>query len=221
MTEAARRELFPAGSTLDNYFLPLRSTGDATLRSGSERRVRAREGGVPDVRGDQNPDHSLPPAVRWLGGADEPQPARPFREGIHRSPLRLGCPPRSGPSRLSVQRSPHNGELRLLVDLVHGLPRNVPEGLVGEYTQRLRQDLEQHYEAVRGKEDRELRRHQFRKPPESPWTCVRTGRLGLEASPDEDQTGGLQGRFVRSPEEAGLKHVPGGEDNCWWYTSTA
>ncbi|KRZ87410.1 PiggyBac transposable element-derived protein 3 [Trichinella sp. T8] len=192
------------------HFLQLRSTGDATLRSGSERRVRAREGGVPDVRGDQNPGHSLPPAVRWLDwDAHLDRVLLAYRSSVHRT---TGATP----SRIVFGR-----ELRLLVDLVHGLPRNVPEGLVGEYTQRLRQDLEQHYKAVRGKEDRELRRHQFRKPPESPWTCVRTGRLGLEASPDEDQTGGLQGRFVRSPEEAGLKHVPGGEDNGWWYTSNA
>ncbi|KRZ62946.1 hypothetical protein T02_12936 [Trichinella nativa] len=48
--------------------------------------------------------------------------------------------------------------------------------------------------------------------PESPWTCVQTGRPCLDASPDEDQTWVLLGQPVRSPEEAGLKHVPRREE---------
>ncbi|KRX79020.1 hypothetical protein T06_10286 [Trichinella sp. T6] len=40
-------------------------------------------------------------------------------------------------------------ELRLRVDLMYCLPIDVPEELVEEYTQRLRHDLEELYEAVR------------------------------------------------------------------------
>ncbi|KRX21414.1 hypothetical protein T07_12564, partial [Trichinella nelsoni] len=57
------------------------------------------------------------------------------------------------PSRVIFGR-----EMRLPVDLVYGLPENAPEGSVGEYTRRLRQDLEQLYETVRGKAGREQRR---------------------------------------------------------------
>ncbi|KRZ81504.1 Retrovirus-related Pol polyprotein from transposon, partial [Trichinella sp. T8] len=60
------------------------------------------------------------------------------------------------PSRVIFGR-----EMRLPVDLVYGLPENTPEESVGEYTRRLRQDLEQLYEAVRGKAGREQRRQKF------------------------------------------------------------
>ncbi|KRZ13010.1 Retrovirus-related Pol polyprotein from transposon [Trichinella zimbabwensis] len=55
------------------------------------------------------------------------------------------------PSRVVFGR-----ELRLPVD-----ERGAPEESVGEYTRRLRQDLEQLYEAVRGKAGREQRRQKF------------------------------------------------------------
>ncbi|KRX16021.1 Retrovirus-related Pol polyprotein from transposon [Trichinella nelsoni] len=52
-------------------------------------------------------------------------------------------------------------ELRPPVDLVYGLLRDMPEQSVGEYTQRLRQDLEQLYETVRGRAGREQGRQKF------------------------------------------------------------
>ncbi|KRY05653.1 hypothetical protein T12_14869 [Trichinella patagoniensis] len=54
--------------------------------------------------------------------------------------------------------------------------------------------------------------------PESLWTCVQTGRPCLDASPDEDRTWGSLGQPVRSPEEAGLKHVPRREER--WRKAT-
>ncbi|KRY06283.1 Retrovirus-related Pol polyprotein from transposon, partial [Trichinella patagoniensis] len=56
------------------------------------------------------------------------------------------------PSRVIFGR-----EMRLPVDLVYGLPKSATEEPVGEYTRRLRQDLEQLYEAVRGRAGREQR----------------------------------------------------------------
>ncbi|XP_003377598.1 conserved hypothetical protein [Trichinella spiralis] len=52
-------------------------------------------------------------------------------------------------------------ELRLPIDLVYGLLRDMPEQSVGEYTQRLRQDLERLYETVRGRAGREQGRQKF------------------------------------------------------------
>ncbi|KRY40457.1 PiggyBac transposable element-derived protein 3 [Trichinella spiralis] len=105
-----------------------------------------------------------------------------YRSGVHR---KTGATP----IRIVFGR-----ELRLLVNLVYGLPRNVPEGSVGEYTQRLRQDLEQLYEAVRRRADRELRRQQFwrhreahgpvYKPGDWVWKQVRT-KTKLEAYWDD------------------------------------
>ncbi|KRY11927.1 hypothetical protein T12_12959, partial [Trichinella patagoniensis] len=89
------------------------------------------------------------------------------------------------------------------------LPIDVPEESVGEYTQRLRHDLEELYEAgwLRAAAPEVLDR------PESPLPCERTGRQGLlescYTSPDEDQTWGLLQQSVRSPGR--LEHVPGGE----------
>ncbi|KRX24424.1 Retrovirus-related Pol polyprotein from transposon [Trichinella nelsoni] len=60
------------------------------------------------------------------------------------------------PSRVVFGR-----ELRLPVDLVYGLPRDMPEQSVGEYTQRLQHDLAQLYEKVRGRAGREQRRQKF------------------------------------------------------------
>ncbi|KRX29380.1 hypothetical protein T05_8906 [Trichinella murrelli] len=85
--------------------------------------------------------------------------------------------------------------MRLPVDLVYGLPENTPEESVGEYTRRLRQDLEQLYETVRGKAGREQRRQKFWKDRKA-------------HGPVKDQAGSVLGWPVRSPEETGLEHVP-------------
>ncbi|KRY87894.1 hypothetical protein T4D_13774 [Trichinella pseudospiralis] len=51
--------------------------------------------------------------------------------------------------------------MRLPVELVYGLPKGAPEESVGEYTRRLGENLEQVYEAVRGRAGREQRRQKF------------------------------------------------------------
>ncbi|KRZ41715.1 Retrovirus-related Pol polyprotein from transposon [Trichinella pseudospiralis] len=60
------------------------------------------------------------------------------------------------PTRVIFRR-----EMRLPVELVYGLPKGAPEESVGEYTRRLGENLEQVYEAVRGRAGREQRRQKF------------------------------------------------------------
>ncbi|KRZ61857.1 Transposon Ty3-G Gag-Pol polyprotein [Trichinella nativa] len=62
---------------------------------------------------------------------------------------------------------PYRQEMRFPVELVYGLPKSATEESVGEYTRRLRQDLEQLYEAVRGRAGREQRRQKFWKDRKS------------------------------------------------------